>query len=153
MHPVSSRQTIIYQRIIDRELNEPIHQENTHRSESSWSKSSKTNGEKCNRFLQNDSCKKVTLKNHASGLNHAFGQSLTAPEVITLKEAKKTKKASSANKCLICFIAWLNYKKKFKADWAECDECDGWICGNCLMDDFDGEADFVCQICLTRRDD
>uniref|UniRef100_A0A915HFK6 Uncharacterized protein n=1 Tax=Romanomermis culicivorax TaxID=13658 RepID=A0A915HFK6_ROMCU len=90
-------------------------------------------------------------------LNHAFGQLLTAPEVMeqlkVLKEAKKTKKVSSANKCRICFIAWLNYKKKFKANWAECDECDGRICGNCLMDDFDDEADFACQICVTRRED
>uniref|UniRef100_A0A915KE62 Uncharacterized protein n=1 Tax=Romanomermis culicivorax TaxID=13658 RepID=A0A915KE62_ROMCU len=83
--------------------------------------------------------------------------SLTALEVMeqlkVLKEAKKMKKTSSANKCRICFIVWLNYKKKFRANLAQCDECDGWICGNCLMDDFDDEADFVCQICLTRRED
>uniref|UniRef100_A0A915J5F6 Uncharacterized protein n=1 Tax=Romanomermis culicivorax TaxID=13658 RepID=A0A915J5F6_ROMCU len=67
---------------------------------------------------------------HPKWLNHAFGQSLTAPEVMELlKEAKKTRKASSADKCRICFIAWLKYKKKFNADWAQCDECDGWICG------------------------
>uniref|UniRef100_A0A915L5A0 Uncharacterized protein n=1 Tax=Romanomermis culicivorax TaxID=13658 RepID=A0A915L5A0_ROMCU len=40
-----------------------------------------------------------------------------------------------------------------EADWAECDECDGWICGNCLVNDFDDEVDFVRQICLTRRED
>uniref|UniRef100_A0A915K3D8 Uncharacterized protein n=1 Tax=Romanomermis culicivorax TaxID=13658 RepID=A0A915K3D8_ROMCU len=57
---------------------------------------------------------------------------LTAPDVIDLlkelEEAKKSKKASSANKCHVCFIAWLKYKK-FKAEWAQCDECNGWISG------------------------
>uniref|UniRef100_A0A915I105 Uncharacterized protein n=1 Tax=Romanomermis culicivorax TaxID=13658 RepID=A0A915I105_ROMCU len=59
-----------------------------------------------------------------------FNKSLTASEVMELlKETKKTKKTLSANKCRICFIAWLKYKMRFKADWAQCDECDGWICG------------------------
>uniref|UniRef100_A0A915KNK5 Uncharacterized protein n=1 Tax=Romanomermis culicivorax TaxID=13658 RepID=A0A915KNK5_ROMCU len=56
-----------------------------------------------------------------------------APEIVDLlkaqKEAKKTKEASSANKFCVCFIAWLKYKKNSKASLAQCDECNGWICG------------------------
>uniref|UniRef100_A0A915KUF5 Uncharacterized protein n=1 Tax=Romanomermis culicivorax TaxID=13658 RepID=A0A915KUF5_ROMCU len=62
-------------------------------------------------------------------VNHAFDQLLTASEVMGLlkapKEAKKSKEALSANKCRLCF-AWLKLKM-FKANWAQCDECDGPI--------------------------
>uniref|UniRef100_A0A915I8A0 Uncharacterized protein n=1 Tax=Romanomermis culicivorax TaxID=13658 RepID=A0A915I8A0_ROMCU len=55
------------------------------------------------------SCQKSEPKKSPKQLNHAFGQLLTAPEVMgllkALKEAKKTKEASSANKFRVCFIA------------------------------------------------
>uniref|UniRef100_A0A915KK66 Uncharacterized protein n=1 Tax=Romanomermis culicivorax TaxID=13658 RepID=A0A915KK66_ROMCU len=59
---------------------------------------------------------------------------------------------SSANNYRVCFIVWLKYKK-FKANWAQCDECDGSTCGNCMMDDSKDEADFVRKIFIAQRDD
>uniref|UniRef100_A0A915IQF4 Uncharacterized protein n=1 Tax=Romanomermis culicivorax TaxID=13658 RepID=A0A915IQF4_ROMCU len=54
-----------------------------------------------------------------------------------LRELKEAKKAKSTNMCHVGHIQWTIYKKKYKKDWACCDGCDGWICGNCLADDFD----------------
>ncbi len=97
------------------------------------------------------------------------GEVLTAPDVrkrlFEEKEARAAKKkpkkaakaATSKSKasvypCVVCDVIWDGKKGD---DWVQCDDCDGWICEDCVKNinpnfDFENAEDagnFYCSNC------